>query len=258
MREKFTYPNSKQIDKGLEKPKLKEGKEGKEKLPNKIIVEVGVGGKPFFVDTERKIRKNEKYVGIDIPGYSVETPMLEKKTEASFKEIYENKNIQNKVQGEMQFLIASGDHLPFEGETVDEIVFKNVFSAPGDYLTGGEENEEKIKHDFINESARVLKKGGKIIIIENSGTAEYAKPFIHEIYEDQRFLRFFDWSAGLESDLDFYYPKIEDRQRARKSLEHEALPYFGHIPKDHPWYPEQSFVVVFKRVIPKKPSKNKR
>lgn len=219
-----------------------------ENTSERVIAEVGVGSEPFFVNADRKIQNDERYVGIDVPGSSMERPWLGKKTaQENFKEIRESEEVQKKVRGKMDLLVASGEHLPFADGNVDEVVFKNVFSAPGVYMAGGENKARQSKQGFINEAARVLKKGGRITIIEQSGTTEIATPFIDALSYDERFKPAFSWYASDIGDIDYFYPKARDRQRAVKSLEKSVAPYVGHLPEGQPWYPLHWFVRVFER-----------
>lgn len=66
----------------------------------------------------------------------------------------------NRFKGIIDYIKCGAEQLPLGNESVNEIYIANVFSAPGFWRQ--KENKEKI----IKETARVLKKGGELIIAE--------------------------------------------------------------------------------------------
>ena len=109
----------------------------------KLVVEIGTGiGVPFFVLGQRKLAKDEAYVSVDI----------DKESARNTKQLIEKPGVSDTMQ-----VNADAKNLPFADGTVDELIFNNLFGDP----------RTKDKEAILKESARVLKRGGKITITEN-------------------------------------------------------------------------------------------
>lgn len=125
-------------------------KEGEPIPREKFIVEIGTSGWPVFKIGNRTIGEDELYTAIEqglIPSSLIDV-----------KEEAEKRGIQDRVNA----LEADGSALPFNDESVDEIILTNIIGAPVDSRIGDSTNAFKI----LKEASRVLKRGGKITITE--------------------------------------------------------------------------------------------
>lgn len=111
---------------GVEKKKI-EKKAHENRESSRVVVEVGLGQSPFFFRADRKIAKNEHYVGLDIPGETEVTPEI-------FQALKDKTEFKNKVDGKADLVVASGDRIPMSDASADEVIFKDVFSAPSNYF----------------------------------------------------------------------------------------------------------------------------
>ncbi len=118
--------------------------ERKEKPKKKKIVEVGTRyGMPFFVAGDRQLKTEDLYVSVD----------QEKESAALTKQKMKSRSIQG------ESLIADARKMPFLSDTIDEVIFTNVFGELG-------KKDIQTHLDLIKETVRVLKSGGKLIINE--------------------------------------------------------------------------------------------
>lgn len=116
-----------------------------EEKKNKIVIEIGTDGKPFFLLGNRKLQSDERYFAIDVDKGGAKRAS----------------SILDRLSVEKQSIPVQADarNLPFVDETADEFVLTNVF---GDQGLSHPEYYGKI----LQEVARVLKKNGKIYITE--------------------------------------------------------------------------------------------
>lgn len=155
--------------------------------PARVIVEIGIGNQPFFMHAHRRIKRGERYIGFDTPEgirYWTRKPIDE-----VFRDIREQ--VRDRVDGEMELLARSGHATKLPSGCADEVVLRNVLSAPHVYIDGG----EKRKQVFLDEAARLLKPGAQLHIIEQSGTVEIAIPYIQFLNRDPRFRLEKEWEA---------------------------------------------------------------
>ncbi len=146
----------------------------REELPKRIILDIGSGPNPTYrrEDTATLVDKGDFYVALDID--------LEPLKSAKLKfELDKTKGVGVK---------ADAQHLPFRDNTIQEVIMYAVLNAPR-FVVEPPKKEEKEdnpykqskgkadiedRHDalirMIDESARVLKTGGKLKIFENYGT----------------------------------------------------------------------------------------
>ncbi len=115
----------------------------------RIILEVGVGDKPFPIEGKRVISNNEHYIGIDNrvpPSSSLVTA--------------KNKLGQDEKchKGSCDVIGADGRKLPIKTDRVAEVVFSNVF--------GYVQIPPKDHKDMIREANRVLRDDGMLTVIE--------------------------------------------------------------------------------------------
>ncbi len=122
--------------------------EGKEKERSKrVILEIGPGPLPFYIDGERKIDKDEIYFGI----------------EPNRKSAQWASEMVSAEDGEATILRARGQELPIKNDYIDEVIIKNVFGEPEEKIT-----ITRLMENFAKELQRVVKNGGKIIIVETN------------------------------------------------------------------------------------------
>lgn len=125
-----------------------------EEKKNKIVVEIGTDGKPFFLLGNRQLQSDERYFAIDIDkdGTKRTSKML------------------NRLDVEKQSMPVQADarNLPFADETVDEFVLTNVFGDMG-------RSHPEYYGEMLQEIVRVLKKNGKVSITET-----YTPDFVPE------------------------------------------------------------------------------
>lgn len=116
-----------------------------ENVGKKIIVEVGCGSRPYFIQQKESIKKNEYYIGIDLPETYIVEPKDEQermdmpKQSSWFVREELKKNMRDNaelIEGKADFVIASGFHIPLKENSADSIVFSAVFGAPTPYFIG--------------------------------------------------------------------------------------------------------------------------
>lgn len=132
-----------------------EVKSQEEKFPKHIIVEVGPGHSPFPIGVDRRrIKKDEIYIGIE--------PYNERLKDTA--RWLKQKDIFGEGEGKM--VKAKGQHLPFKDQSVQEVVICNLIGHPAlsDQVNGFLPSET-IKR-IVMETGRVLKRGGKVTIVE--------------------------------------------------------------------------------------------
>jgi len=100
----------------------------------RIILEIACGKRPYFVQYNETIGKNTHYIGIDLP-QSLKNAALLKKT------------LSEEQEGKIDFVIGSGESLPFRDKQADIIVLSNFFSAP----PGSSEHLDAQKPTFESE-----------------------------------------------------------------------------------------------------------
>lgn len=128
-----------------------------EEKKNKIVIEIGTDGKPFFLLGNRKLQSDERYFAIDVDkgGAKRASQML------------------NRLDVDKQSVPVQADahKLPFANETVDECVLTNVFGEFGP-------NHPNYYGTMLQEIVRVLKKNGKISITETYTTPDFVPEFM--------------------------------------------------------------------------------
>ncbi len=122
--------------------------ESGEKNALTFIVEVGSGAAPLMFNpsadysTQFNNTPSVHYIAVDL-------------SEDRVKEARENMRVLGRSKERVHHIRANGEHLPFPNNSVSELILKNV-------LGGGTHRPKPI----LRESARVLKKGGILKIIE--------------------------------------------------------------------------------------------
>jgi len=142
----------------IQESSIEAGQEQKEK-PRKIVLEVGCGDRPHFLVNRlgyREIGSTGYYIGMDIEG-KIQTT----------KKYLEDQGI----KGDVIQADAEGRFFPFRDGSVDEVILADILSA------SASQSNERIKKIF-DEADRVLKPGGKILIIED------CFPYNSVIYEE--------------------------------------------------------------------------
>ena len=131
-----------------------------EKIPEKksgrVVVEIGPGIAPttFLHEDvpEVEIGKDDRYFAVELDKFKTK----------SLKRSVDQIGEQHGPDFKSIVMRADGKQLPFQDESVDEIILPNVLNAD---LSNGE------VHKIFDEALRVAKKGGKIIIFETYGAA---------------------------------------------------------------------------------------
>lgn len=207
-------------------------KEGKEKEPQKIIVEIGPNDRPMVWRLERSkdeakykaggetifnIKPSNLFFEIDLlPDRSVdifrhqirkseqEDSWVEKgRLKSHLKDIkdYIDEVLPQGVKTHV--LHADAQKLPFGNEQVDILFMANVFGGhvKDDKLLGFEADAKRIlreKQNLIKEAKRVLKGGGKLIIEEEYAPAKNVAFTLEKIIDD------------LKHDSDFSFRDLTD------------------------------------------------
>lgn len=119
----------------------------------KVILEVGCGSKPYFIQQKEVIGENEHYIGLDLPRqYIGEKIRLDKSTEEEKKdkpdsphqnswfdlgiiqeELSKGKRL---IKGKADLVVANGLELPLRDKSADKIVFSRVLGAPPSFFNG--------------------------------------------------------------------------------------------------------------------------
>lgn len=177
-------------------PEKEQGKTVEDKEEIKIIVEIGHGGQPIYQKDRygklgKDIKENEYYIGIDLLDSSSEIVKIDfpKLSPDILKKIKEKDSKRENVKGKLDFIIGSGENLPLADKSVDHIIFKDIFGY--DFEKKFKERIREIKQNLINESARVLKEGGKFEIIETY-SPEAASRAIENILDNPKHNSKFD------------------------------------------------------------------
>ncbi|MCX6811805.1 MAG: methyltransferase domain-containing protein [Candidatus Berkelbacteria bacterium] len=169
-----------------------------EKKPDKkIIIEIGTGAKPFPIVGKRKIKADEHYIGI-------EENKRETKAARDTLVIWEMLR-GKKSSGKMDVLTTRAQNLPFQDNSVDEVVLSNLFCLLHHFKA---EHAHRDQDLILAEINRVLKDGGKLTIIENS-TPTPAKEGLSEI-EDAGFREILAPTEKPEARADYYEPGDKD------------------------------------------------
>jgi ubiquinone/menaquinone biosynthesis C-methylase UbiE len=113
---------------------------------NKIILDVGVGNGKF---ARILAPLTKQYIGIDIS-----------------KEQLERAKMKTKKINNVKLILCSADKIPLSSESVDIIFASWVFSTIN--------NRNKL-NSSLGEAERILKKGGKIYLVENFPRGEFEK-----------------------------------------------------------------------------------
>lgn len=179
-------------DKGPGIPAEALGLEAKDLKKGKLYVEVGSGGSPAFFLAKRTLSPGDRYVTVDFDPW--EAVVSKDFGEVVFGDAFEA------VHG-------NGQNLPLESESVDEIIFNNVF--------GDQKTTEREK--LLNEVVRVLKIDGQAVITEHITPID----FINEIGITKAQITAYLAKHGIdlkvkkistsEHDAEGYIGKKEDR-----------------------------------------------
>jgi len=164
-------------------------KEGDEKEPEKIIVEIGCGESPFPLVGKRKLKKNETYIGIDIDSKNVKNTRII--LEECKKLTYVNK---------FKVFEGMGEKTELPENYVDEIILTNVAGYRDTALKFG---------GIAKETKRILKIGGLVYIIETN--TPYEKP--------KELIKFFENNGFVLQ----YFIKAEDGESFKKEIEKYML-----------------------------------
>ena len=144
-----------------------------------VILEIGViGGTPFFIVGDRKLKNNETYLAID----------KRKDAAQQAKDVMKRENA--------AAIVADAEKMPLKDESVNEVVCTNLFGNINSFI--------QTKYpEVLKEAVRVLKKGGKLIINETYTPENLPKSMSAKIgffggvkLEDENFFA----SFGLEID----------------------------------------------------------
>lgn len=127
----------------LEKSVVEQREDSK---PKRVFIELGTHAYPVPILGSRKFKEDETYIGIDIDP---------KKIKQAAEGTKEQKDMSG---GSFFFLQADAAGLPIKDKTTDEVFVGNMF--------GDGSISEATKEKLLQESKRILKDGGVIIINE--------------------------------------------------------------------------------------------
>lgn len=126
--------------------------------PKRVFVEVGPKRAPAPSYGTIEFGPNDVYVGIDIGAEDLREGKRDTET---------LRRIQGK-EGKMFFVKGTGEAMPLQDKSVDELIFINIL--------GEERIEPEAKERFLAEAARVLKEKGELVIGET-----YTPPPVPEL-----------------------------------------------------------------------------
>ncbi len=131
------------------------------------ILEIGVGETPYICSLkDAPAQENTHYIGVDIS---------KKEMDPDFSRILLE---QAGFTGKIDFLVCSGKRLPFNEQTFNEVVLRNVL----------DDSTTVIYNGFFDEAARLLKNKGKLVVIETY-TPDGVKEKINELKIDNNFVQ---------------------------------------------------------------------
>lgn len=159
-------------DVGVEYKELKQGETiDVEHEKKRVIVEVGCGSNPYFIAEKEKIKKNEHYIGLDLPEKYMKEPTDEfgekyipkQRSWFTAEELKRqiNRNL-DLIEGKADFIIASGLRIPLKDKSADRIVFTSVLGAPPSFFVGAgfckspEELSQLLSKHFVQEYRKQL------------------------------------------------------------------------------------------------------
>lgn len=154
---------------------IKPQRQGKEKQEDFIVVEIGSASVPLLQSAVLTSElhaglygnyPNMKYFAVDIN----ENELKDGKTETSIVE-----RIGRLQEGQLHYVKAKGEQLPFANHSVSQVIMKDVAGAA--YLPGNS------RHQMVLEAARVLKPGGLLKIFETY-TPRASEDIIKYIQQD--------------------------------------------------------------------------
>lgn len=132
----------------------------------RVIVEVGCGSNPYFIAEKERIKKNEHYIGLDLPETYLKEPTdefgyryLPKQrswftTEEFQRQINRNLDL---IEGKADLIIATGLRVPLKDKSADRLVFTSVLGAPPQFFIGAgfcknrEEFSQLLSRPFVQE-----------------------------------------------------------------------------------------------------------
>jgi len=175
------------------------GEKEKELSAKRVFIEIGTGELPVTRIGNRKFNDEEMYIGIDLNPAAVQRARSHTQTQGVTPEA---KNL--------YFLQANAEKLPVKDKSASEVFLGNVLGDPS--ILDAE------KDKFIEETKRILKKDGVIIIKETNTPApiEYLKNLInkHNLVEERWFgselpgwrqnIELYDWNAVAEKNKKFH------------------------------------------------------
>lgn len=168
------------------------GVEGKDLKVGKLYVEVGSGGSPAFFISGRSLNPEDRYITVDFVEEEVRNSKM-------FGEI--------NFGDSFQAIRGDGKKLPIKDESVDEMIFNNVF---GDRRTVN-------LHSLLKEAERVLKIGGQVVITEHITPFDFVRKLGGTQDEILRYLQEHNINLTVkkvsaeETDAERYIGKKENR-----------------------------------------------
>lgn len=133
----------------------------------RYIVEIGAGAYPFPNMGTRKIQKDEHYMGIDRFDDPIEF--------MRGKILLLHPTVQSRHNGRLHLIKGDGRMLPYRDESIDEVIFCNVFDEESQFNTL---HTDELRGSVLRETMRILKKDGKVIVAQTATPKE--APF-HEM-----------------------------------------------------------------------------
>ncbi len=193
----------------------------------RIILEIGVGEKPFPTVGKRQLSENECYIGVYLYG-DYKSTLANAKDRIKKHEGLDKRNV--------HLVKADGRGLPLRTESVDEIVFCNVF--------GYEKIPPQNRIQMTQDATRVLKIGGVLTVVETY--TPWESPF-NEVRSNMH-------SLGLTEHNNFDIGNIAAIDQYADGFDAELfnLPSFTqHFYKMHGYIPELPYIARFTKVQPR-------
>ncbi len=154
-------------------------------LPQWLIVEIGCGNFPFPVSGERRLKANERYLGVELRHYDTwgdhdpVTTAIEKLNKSDPPQ-----------EGIFEVIEWDGRMMELSDRSADEVHMQNVI---------GDENFINTRAALLKEGARILKKSGVLRIVEDEVSSRAHPSWLREMMEPLGMVQI---NEGREQDLD--------------------------------------------------------
>jgi len=154
-------------------------------VPQRFIVEIGCGNFPFPVSGSRKLKANERYLGIDSRhdstwgGHDPVTEAIERLTKSDPPQ-----------EGIFEVIEWDGRMIELPDDSVDEVHFQNVL---------GDKDLIQRRQALLAEGARILKRSGVLRVVEDDTPFVTPLSLVKEMVSP---LDLIQLNEGSEQDLE--------------------------------------------------------